>query len=74
MESENIKIGTWNLCLGLSNKRDLVIETLKENDLSICCLQETEIPFDFPEIVLNSGGYNLELENNDEKKELESIF
>ena len=36
--------------------------------MSICCLQETEIPVDFPEIVLNSGGFNLELENNDEKK------
>ena len=42
-------IGPWNLCLELPNKEDLVIEILKQNDIEICCLQETEIPMWFPE-------------------------
>ena len=32
-----------------------------------CCLQETEIPCDYPENVLNCKGYNVELELNSVK-------
>ena len=64
-----LKIGSLNLCLGLPNKKDMVVEMLKLNKLSICCLQETEIPENFPENILNFGGYNLELEMNKEKRE-----
>ena len=64
----NIKLATWNLCLGLPNKKDLVIETLKHNEINVCCLQETEINSNFSESILNFGGYNLELETNTEKK------
>ena len=67
MESK-IKIGTWNLCLGLPNKKDIVTRYLKENNVDVCCLQETEVQLDFPENILNCFGYNLELENNDVKK------
>ena len=67
MESK-IKIGTWNLCLGLPNKKDIVTRYLKENNVDVCCLQETEVQLDFPENILNCCGYNLELENNDVKK------
>ena len=41
---------------------------LKNNDISICCLQETEVQMNFPEKVLNCGGFNLELEQNTSKK------
>ena len=67
MESQ-IKIGTWNLCLGLANKKDIVTRYLKENNVGVCCLQETEVQSDFPENILNCSGYTLELELNDEKK------
>ena len=66
---KQLKIATWNLCLGLSNKKDTVLRYLSENEIKICCLQETEIPLNFPENVLNCGNYNLELEMNSEKKE-----
>ena len=59
---------TWNLCLGLANKKDTVNRYLNENNIKVCCLQETEIPQGFPENILNSGGYILELEMNSEKK------
>ena len=59
---------TWNLCLGLPNKKDIVIDTLKRNDIALCALQETEIFSDFPVGALNCGDYNLELEKNTTKK------
>ena len=58
MENE-LKIGNWNLCLGLPNKKDLVTDVLRNNGINICCLQETEIPLGFPEKALNCGGINL---------------
>ena len=63
-----LKFCTWNLCLGLANKKDMVTETLNRKNVSVCCLQETEITTGFPENVLNCGGYNIELESNDSKK------
>ena len=68
MMNHKIKIASWNLCLGLPNKKDCVVEILKQNNIKICCLQETEICDNFPESSLNFGGYNLELEMNSEKK------
>ena len=51
-----------------TNKKDMVIETLKEKKILVCCLQETKIPINFRENILNCGGYNLELEMNDNEK------
>ena len=64
----NLNNATWNLCLGIANKKDIVTAYLKESNIKICCLQETKIPMGFPESVLNCSGYNLELENNSVKK------
>ena len=75
MES-NLKIGTWNLCLGLANKKDIVTVYLKTKEISICRLQETEIPVNYPEKILNCNDYVLELEtcDNDKNRELLSIW
>ena len=61
-------LATWNLCLGLSNKKYIVVDILSEYNINICCLQEVEIPAGYPENILNCGGYNLELEKNSNKK------
>ena len=61
-------IATWNVCLGISNKKDTVIDHLIENKIDICALQETEIPMNYPENTLNFKNYNLELESNTVKK------
>ena len=66
--ASKINIGTWNLCLGLPNKKDNVTDTLRRNNIGICCLQETEIQTGFPENILNCNGFNLELEMNAIKK------
>ena len=63
-----LKISTWNLCLGLPNKKDLVCDYLKMNNVSACCMQETEIQRDFPEDILNCNDYIIELEQNNLKK------
>ena len=68
VKNKNIKIGTWNLCLGLPNKKDIVTRYLNENNIAICCLQETEVPVNYPETTLNANGYILELEQNEDKK------
>ena len=64
----NLKIATWNLCLGLANKKDIVTEYLKTSDISVCCLQETEVSNNFPTNILNCNNYTLELECSDEKQ------
>ena len=48
-----------------------MLELLNENSVDFCGIQETEIPTNFPEPLLNSGGFTIELETNTEKKELE---
>ena len=68
IESTNtLKIGTWNLCLGLANKKDIVTQCLRALNIKICCLQETEILSNFPVNILNCGNYTVELENEIEK-------
>ena len=68
--SKRVNIGTLNLWLGLQNKKDSVIDLLKAYLVDVWGLQETEIPINFPENMLNSGGFTIELENNTEKNEL----
>jgi exonuclease III len=63
-----IKIGTWNLCLGLGSKKDLVQRYIQENNLDVCCVQETEIDKNFNEELLTFPGYSLEVERNDVKR------
>ena len=66
--SERIKIGTWNLCLGLSNKKDYVAQKLNEERIDICCLQECEVDSSMKEENLTIKNYKIELEKNTFKK------
>ena len=61
----NLKMATWNICLGLPNKINIVTDYLRFNNVSVCCLQETEVPSNFPVQLLSTDNYNLELETND---------
>ena len=38
-----MKVATWNLCLGLSNKKDTVLNEIELNSIDVCCMQETEL-------------------------------
>ena len=60
-------VATWNLCLGIQNKKNIVKETIINNKIDICCMQEVEIPPDFPTEILSFPGYSIEVESNDVK-------
>ena len=59
-----MKIGSWNICLGLKGKKDYVKSVICEKGLDICCIQECEIKPDFPSNLLTFKDYNLEVESN----------
>ena len=61
------KIATLNLCLGLRSKKDEVKRLILENNIDILCVQETEIPKNYPVELLTFKGYNYENESNDVK-------
>ena len=43
MDESKIKIATWNLCLGLTNKKDYVSQMITVNKIDICCMQEIDV-------------------------------
>ena len=62
-----LKIATFNVCLGLMNKFLHVDNILVENKIDILCLQEVEIPANVAVKNLSISGFNIELETNSEK-------
>jgi exonuclease III len=64
MNGSTKKIASLNLCLGLKNKKESVKRLIIENDIDIMCMQETEVPVDFPTDLLMFKGYCYENESN----------
>ena len=62
-----IRLSTWNVCLGLKNKKDYVYNETKQNEIDICLLQEVEIETGFNEELLTAKDYVIEVENNAKK-------
>ena len=58
---------TWNVCLGILNKKDIIKRLLYEHKIDVFCLQETEIPPDVPNSILTVPNFNIEIENNNIK-------
>ena len=63
----SIKLASWNVCLGLKNKKETVYEEIKERNIDICLLQEVEILKDYDKDLLTSKDYNIEVEINETK-------
>jgi exonuclease III len=61
METQ-IKIATWNVCLGVRNKIALVKKLLIDSEIDILCIQEAEVDADDDLGLLEIKDYNLELE------------
>ena len=57
LSHKNLKLATWNLCLGLSNKKDIVSQTILSNEIDICVLQEVDIPAGYDSDLLSFGSY-----------------
>ena len=66
--SLSVKVATWNLCLGLPNKKDTVLHELEVNQIDVCCMQETEIEKNYPTDILASQQYELECEKSTDKR------
>ena len=63
----SIKLASWNVCLGLKNKKETVYEEIKGRNIDICLLQEVEILKDYDKDLLTSKDYNIEVEMNETK-------
>ena len=59
-----IKFASWNLCLGIKNKKDYVYDTIRSEKIDICLLQEVEIKKDYPTELLSSADYKIEIEKH----------
>ena len=46
------------------NKKDILTDYLENNDISVCCMQETEVPANFPAETLSCNNYVCELEQS----------
>ena len=62
-----MKLTSWNLCLGLKNKKEFVYETLNGEKIDICLLQEVEIKSDYPSELLSSKNYIIEVKTSTNK-------
>ena len=65
--TSKLRIATWNLCLGLSNKKNIVKQYMKFNNIDVCCMQEVDLLVNHPTELLSFPGYNLETETNNLK-------
>ena len=65
--NQNITIATWNACLGISNKKDLITNMINENKIDILCLQEVAIDQKIITNMMSIKNYNIEIEQNDVK-------
>ena len=41
--NHQLKVASWNVCLGLTNKKDFIIHEITKEQIDICCLQECEV-------------------------------
>ena len=48
--NQNVKIGTWNACIGISNKKDLIAQMINDNKIDILCLQKVELDQNVPKM------------------------
>ena len=63
-----MKLATWNLCLGLHNKKDTVIREIELIETN-CCMQKTEFEKNYPTNILSSKSYEFECEKMQTKEE-----
>ncbi len=70
---KQIKICTWNICLGILHKMYLVKRFIKENDIDILCIQEAEIKAEDNVDLIHIPGFNLEMENTSENFKIRTI-
>ena len=69
-----IKVATWNICLGLKNKKDYIYEVINRKDIDICLLQEVEIESNYDTRLLTNANYKIEVETNTKKARTATVI
>ena len=69
-----IKIATWNVCLGLKNKKDYIYDVITQKEINICLLQEAEIEANYDTNLLTHKDYRIEVEKNKKKARVATII
>ena len=69
-KSKKIRICTFNVCLGLRCKLNLIKDFLSEYQIDVLCLQETEIGPDEDKNNYKIPGYVLECEKTSENEKV----
>ena len=59
---DNIKICTWNICLGARCKMSLIKDLILENSIDVLCLQEVEINKNEDTSIYNIENFSVEFE------------
>ena len=67
MQTNKLTVSTWNLCLGLVNKKNIVKNYIENYNIDICNVQEIDTDSDYPSRLLSFPGYNIEVESNEVK-------
>ena len=65
-KTKQIKICTWNVCLGILHKIHLVKKFVLENSIDILCVQEAEVKTEDNMELIRIHGYSLEIEKTSE--------
>ena len=73
-KSMNIKICTFNVCLRLRCKINLIKDFLNENKIDILCLQETEIDAEENLSIYEIPGYVTEYEKTQENQKIRTLM
>ena len=62
MIAQNLKLCTWNVCLGAKYKKHHIKSLLEEHSIDILCIQEAEIKHNDDASLLDIQGYTVEIE------------
>ena len=60
--TKQIKICTWNICLGILHKMYLVKTFILEHNIDILCIQEAEVKMEDNIDLIHIQGFSLEIE------------
>ena len=74
MTTPNLKLCTWNVCLGAKYKKHHIKCLLEEHSIDILCIQEAEIKQDDDVSLLDIQGYTVEIEKEIQMEKRRTII
>jgi len=71
---QNLKLCTWNVCLGAKYKKHYIKSLLEEHSIDILCIQEAEIKHDDDASLLDIQGYTVEIEKENQMEKRRTML